>query len=139
MKTKLYLAILLSHVGVLLSMLAPLIQGSEIRQNLAGATEPDSYFLNAFEYIYNDVHTFTSALMIVFMCLHAFGIVNAIIGMRTVKAKRLCINLAFIFSFASSLMGALQLHTKSYVLFAICAASFLVIAICSIVLLKREE
>jgi hypothetical protein len=45
----------------------------------------------------------------------------------------------FINALASAFMGALLLYSKSYALFFICAATFILISFCSIKLIKSEE
>jgi hypothetical protein len=71
--------------------------------------------------------------------VHVVGIVNAVAGVARERFSHFSINLTIICGFASALMGALHLYSKSYTLFAICAFSFLAIAVCSIKLVKMEN
>lgn len=138
LKRKIYSVVLFSHIGVLLTLLFPVIRVDEIRMGIENTTETESSYLNFFEFASNPTHILSAFLMTVFIAVHIVGIVNAIYCIITNKANRLLINLTFAYSFASALMGALQLYSMSYVLFTVCAVSFLLIALSSLYLMRKE-
>ena len=137
MKRKINIIVLLSHLAVLLSLFFPVIHVEEIRLGIEGASETESYYVSFLEFAQNGSDTLTAVLMMILICVHFLGIINALYVVITNKESIILTNLTFAYSFASSLMGALQLYSRSYVLFLICAASFLIIAISSIILVRK--
>ena len=138
MKIKSYVAVLLSHLAVLIALLTPIIRVSEIKMTLTGEKSDEASLVNFIEFIVRDPYNFTSVLMLVLVGVHIMGVANALFGIIKKKYSHSSINFTFYCSFASALMGALHLYSKSYALFFICAVSFLVIAFCSIKLIKSE-
>ena len=138
LKRKIYLIVLLAHIGVLITLLFPVIRVDEIRMGIANIAETESNYLDYFEFMSNPSHILTAWLMTVFLIGHIIGIVNAVFCIITNKGGRVIINLTFACSFASALMGALQLYSQSYILFTVCAVSFLLIALSSLYLIRRE-
>ena len=139
MKKKLYLLTLFSHLAVLIALCTPVIRMTETRMNMNGEKEAYSYYINLIKFAKDDIYSFTSMYMLVLTLVHIVGIANAIVGIFQKEYNNVSVNLTLMCGFASALMGALQLYSKSYALFAICAISFLVIAFCSIKLVKSEK
>lgn len=139
MKRKIYIINLISHMAVLLALLTPVIRITEIRMSLSGEKETFSHYVNIIQFVKDDIYSFTSIYMLFLTFVHVVGIVNAVAGVARERFSHLSINLTIICGFASALMGALHLYSKSYTLFAICALSFLAIAVCSIKLVKMEN
>ncbi len=138
MKFKAYLGILLSHLTVLIVLFTPIIRLNEIKIVNSGEKVSDIYYANLVEFIDNQGVSLTSFVMIFLTIGHILGIGNAIFGLIKKEHNHISINLTFVCSFASALMGALLLYSKSYALFAICAVSFFFISFCSIKLIKAE-
>ena len=139
LKIKAYVAILCSHLAVLTALLTPIIRVAEIKMTSAGRTETDSYYLNIFDFARVNLNSVSTFLMLVLAVFHFFGVANAFYGLFKKSYSHLSINLTFIFGLASAFMGALQLYSRSYALFFICAATFILISLCSIKLIKSEE
>ena len=139
MKNKLYITTLFSHLAVLLTLLAPVIRMTETRMNLLGEKESFSYYVNVMEFLRGDIYSISSIQTIILILVHILGIANAIAGIARKEYSHLSINCTIICGFASALMGALHLYSKSYVLFAVCAISFFAISFCSIKLVKSEK
>lgn len=139
MKKKLYVTTLVAHLLVLLSLLTPIIRITEIRMNISGEKVINSYYVNIIKFVQDDIYSFTSLFMMVLILVHVIGIINAIVGVVKKRYSHLSINITIICGFASALMGALHLYSRSYTLFVICAVSFFAIAFCSIKLIKSED
>ena len=138
MKRKIYIINFVSHMAVLLALLTPVIRITEIRMSLSGEKEDFSHYVSIIQFIKDDIYSFTSIYMLFLTLVHIVGIVNAVIGIVKEQFSHFSINVTIICGFASALMGALHLYSKSYVLFTVCALSFLAIAVCSIKLVKME-
>jgi len=138
LKNKVYITVLLSHLIVLLSLFAPIIRVNLGEMKVEGESLLDSYYTNIVESVLNNAYDVTTILMLVLVFFHMCGIANAIYGLIRKGYRNRTINVTVALSFASGLMGALQLYSKSYVLFAICAASFLVLSACSMLLVKED-
>lgn len=139
MHKKHFLLIMLSHLIVVLSLFAPLIRVSENRLNNSGITTADTNYLNIFQYVYNDIYTVTAVVMIILAVLSLVGIGTAVYGIVKKEVNTRAVKISFALSFSLSAMGALQMYSKSYVLFIICAVCFFVASICSIRLMKQEK
>ncbi len=139
MKNKAYIAIILSNLIVLLALFLPLIHVSEIRMDITGEKIAETYYVNIIEYVQHDVYNFTMIVMIILAGFNVLGAINGVYGLVKKGCSRASINLAFFTGFASAIAGALQLYSKSYTFFAICAISFIVITLSSLRLNKLEE
>ncbi len=143
MHKKHFLLIMLSHLIVVLSLFAPLIRVSENRLNTSGSTiaetNTETNNLNIFQYVYNDIYTVTAVAMIILAVLSLVGIGTAVYGIVKKEVNTRAVKISFALSFSLSAMGALQMYSKSYVLFIICAVCFFVASICSIRLMKQEK
>ena len=139
MKRKLYVATLLAHLSVLFSLLAPIIRVNEVRMTLGGEKVVNSYYVNIIKFVRDDIYSATTIFMMALTVVHLWGIANALVGIVKREYSHLSINITFICGFASALMGALHLYSRSYALFAICALSFFIISFCSVKLIKSEE
>ena len=139
LKIKAYVAILCAHLTVLTALCIPIIRVAEVKMTAVGQTETDSYYLNIFDFARVNLNSFSTFLMLFLTVVHLFGVVNAFYGLFKKSYSHLSINLTFIFGLASAFMGALQLYSRSYALFFICADTLILIYICSIKLIKSEE
>lgn len=139
MKNKAYIAIILSNLIVILALFLPLIHVSEIRMDINGEKIAESYYVNIIQYVEHDVYNLTMIVMIIVAGFNVLGAGNGIYGLVKKKYSHASINLSFFTGFASAIIGALQLYSKSYVFFVICAVSFIVITLCSLRLNKLEE
>ncbi len=131
--------ILLSHLVMVGSLFAPLIRVSENRLNNTGITLIDTNYINIFQYVYNDIYTVTAVFMIILALISIVGIVFSIIGITKDELSTRIVKISFACCFSPAAMGALQMYSKSYILFLICAISFFVSAICTIRLMKQEK
>ncbi len=138
MKNKVYIAVLLSHLIVLLSLFAPIIRVNLGEMKVEGESLLDSYYTNIVESVLNNAYGITTILMLVLTVFHLCGIANAIYGLIRKGYRNRTINVTVALSFTSGLMGALQLYSKSYLLFFICAASFVVLSVCAMLLVRAE-
>lgn len=138
MHKKYYLLSLICHSVVAVSLCFPVISVSETRLNNVGNTLTDTNFLNIFQYVYNDVYTITAVLMIILGVFEILGAMNCLYAMTKSTVERLPSKLAFIFGFSSAIMGALQVYSRSYILFVICASAFVLSEICAIRLMRLE-
>ena len=139
MKIKYYITALCSHITVLCALLAPVIRVTETKMTSISDKTVTSSYLNVFEFLQVNLNSLSSAIMIILMVLHVTGVVNAIVGIVKKGYVNTCVSLTFICGLASAFMGALQLYSGSYVLFLICASSFMLISFCSIRLIKIEH
>ena len=139
LKFKAYLGILLSHLTVLIVLFTPIIRMSEIIIDVSGEKVTNVYSVNLVDFIKGQGDTTTTFIMIVLTAGHIVGIANAVFGLVKKGHNHISINLTFVCSFASALMGALLLYSRSYVLFSVCAVSFVMISFCSIKLIKAEQ
>lgn len=138
MKNKVYIAVLLSHLIVLLALFAPIIRVNLGEMKVEGESLLDSYYANIIESVQNNAHGVTTILMLVLVFFHLCGIANAIYGLVRKGYRHKTINITVALGFTSGLMGALQLYSKSYLLFFICASSFMVLSVCSMLLVRTE-
>ena len=139
MKKKLYIATLVSHMAVLIALFIPVICMTETRMNIWGEKETFSYFVNVIQFLKDDIYSISSIQTMFLILVHICGIINAIVGLVREEYSHFSINVTIICGFASALLGALHLYSKSYALFAICAISFFAISFCSIKLVKLEK
>ena len=138
-KFKSYLGIFLSHLSVLVVLFTPVIRLSEIVIDSAGEKVTNIYYVNLVDFISTQGYSLTTFIMLILTAVHLFGLCNALFGMIKKKHNHFSVNATFVCSFASALMGALLLYSKSYALFFVCASSFLIISFCSIKLIKSES
>lgn len=139
MKNKAYIAIILSNLIVLLALFLPLIHVSEIRMDITGEKIEESYYVSIIQYVEHDVYNLTMIVMIILAGFNALGAANGIYGLVKKELSHASINLAIFTGFASAISGALQLYSKSYTFFIICAISFIVTIMCSLKLNKLEK
>ena len=139
MHRKHYIFILISHLVLAISLLFPVITVSEIRLAPLLGTESQTHSLNLIEYTAKSINPVTSYLMIAFLIIAIAGISNAIFGIISKKLKPTSVKLSFIFGFSSAAMAAVQLYSGSRILITICVATFAVISVASIRLIKLEE
>ena len=136
---KYFLAIIISHLAVIISLFFPLINVDEIRIGISGVEGTETYFINVVEYIQTDIYPLTSIIMISLMIMATFGVVNSVVGIFIRKLHAVNVKLSFIFGFSSAIFAALLLYSSSVVLSLICAGSFIIISVASIRLIKAEE
>ena len=98
----------------------------------------ESYHTNIIESVMHDTTGVLTILMLVLAFFHLCGIANAIYALIRRGYRNRTVNVTVVLSFASGLMGALHLYSKSYLLFGICAFSFLVLSVCSVLLVRTE-
>ena len=128
---KLYIAILLSHLLVPISLLFPILKISE-------SLEGQGYY-NVINYIILNEYTYVTVLLIIFSIVELCGLSNAIYGLTINELNRKNISMSFLFGFSSAILGAMFISTGSYLFFIICAISFVVISYASIRLMKLEQ
>ena len=68
-----------------------------------------------------------------------FGVINAVYGLAKNELKHRTVQLSFLMSFSSAILGAMFISASSYIFFVICALSFVMIAYSSIKLMKLEQ
>ena len=139
LKTKYYIIALCSHLTVLCVLLMPIIRVTETKMTSISDKTVTSIYVNVFEFLQVNLNSLSSIIMIILMSAHVAGIVNAIVGIIKKGYVNVCVSLTFICGLASAFMGALQLYSGSYTLFAICALTFLAISFCSVRLIKIEH
>lgn len=139
MKNKYYITALCSHITVLCALLMPVIRVTETKMTSISDKTVTSSYLNVFEFLQVNLNSLSSAIMIILMAAHVAGIANAIVGTLKKGYVNTCVSLTFACGLASAFMGALQLYSGSYILFSICAISFVLIAFCSLRLIKIEH
>lgn len=139
MKNRFFIGILLSHLAVIVSLLTPIIRVDEERLGISGNGITDVRYFNIIDYMTKDIHRLTGVLMIILAVFHILAILNALYGLFFKGYHHASIKYTFVLAFASATMGALQLYSQSYVFFAICAVSFLLVSFCSIRLMKLED
>ena len=139
MHKKYYLLSMICHTVVAVSLCFPVISVSETRLNSMGNVLTDTNLLNIFQYVYNDIYTITAILMIVLGIFEILGALNCLYAMSKKTVERLPSKLAFMYSFSSAIMGALQVYSRSIILFLICVASFVITQLCSIRLMRLEK
>ena len=130
MRLKAYLVILSAHMTVLTALVTPIIRTS--------FDEASSEYMNIFQFAEININSLSTFLMLFLTLVHIAGVGNSLYGIFKRSYSHISINMTFICGLASALMGALQLYSKSYALFSICAITFFVISFCSIKLIKSE-
>lgn len=139
MKTKAYLAILLSHLTAIVVLFTPVIRVTEIKMNILGQKIENSYFVNIVDFMKAERSKLTTVLMLVLAIMQLVGLLNAIYGLIRKEYSHTSINLTFASGFTIALLGAVHLYSKSYALFIVCAIAFFVVAFCSGKLIKSEK
>lgn len=134
MHKKPFIIILLSHLIVPLSLLFPVFKVGNKLTN----TSVDKDFVNIIGYVQINVYGYITVVLVIFMIMEILGIVNSINGIRHKELKHAPIRNSFYLGFSSAVLGATFISVGSYVFFAVCAASFLVISYFSIKLMKME-
>ena len=133
MKQKAYITISCSHLAVLVALVTPIIRVTGV-----GGAEESTFYTNIFNYVSINMNALSTVIMLILIAVHFVGIANAAYGIIKKNYNHFSINMTFLCGFASALMGALFLYSKSYMLFTICALSFLIVSFCSIKLIKSE-
>ena len=139
MHKKYYLLSLVCHIAVVISLCLPTISVSETRLNNLGNTLTDTNFLNIFQYVYSDIYTITAILMIALGVVEILGALNCVYAMSKKTVERLPSKLAFLYGFSSAIIAALQVYSRSYILFSICATSFIITEVCAFRLMRLEN
>ena len=114
------------------------LRGGGVLSGLDGEKIAESFYINIIDYVQHDVYNFAMIVMIILAGFNLLGVINGIYGLVCKNLKHASINLALFTGFASGIAGALHLYSKSYVFFIICAASFIMITLCSFKLNKSE-
>lgn len=139
MHRKYYLLIAIAHMFLTVSLLTPILVISETKVGWGGTTSQIMYRMNLFEYVSYDAYTIVSVFMIMFAILSIIGAVYALIQVFSKKPSTRASKISFALGFASAILGALQVDSKSYVFFVFCVISFFVISFCSIRMMKFDE
>ena len=139
MHRKFYIAILVSHLSLIVSMIFPVLKVNEIRLTPGGAGSAQVQNLNLFQYIAKEVSPITGYFMIFLLVIAIGGIVNSVYGIISKKVGSLSVKLAFVFGFSSAAMAALQLYSNSALLLIICIVTFAIISVASVKLIKMDE
>ena len=138
-KNKAYISVLLSHLVVLVVLFTPIIRVMEIKMDMLGQKIENSFFVNIIDYLKGERYSLTSVFMMLLTLGQLLGIANALYGLFKKGYSHTSISITFACSFLVALLGALQLYSKSYALFIICAVAFFVISFCSVKLIKAEK
>lgn len=139
MKNKAYFTILLAHLTVIIVLFTPIIRITEIKMNSIGQKIENSFFVNIVGFMKAGKSKLTVTLVVILAIIQLFALSNAVYGLFRKRFSHTSINLTFAGVFALALLGAVQLYSKSYALFTICAVAFFVGSYCSIKLIKAEE
>ena len=139
MHKKFYIANLVSHLSLIISMIFPVLKVDEKRLALLTDQSVQAQNLNLFEYIAKRVSPITGYFMIFLLLIACAGVANSVYGMIEKKVNSLSVKLSFIFGFSSAAMAALQLYSNSILLLIICVVSFVIISISSVKLMKIDE
>lgn len=139
MKNKSYIAVLLSHLTVIVVLFTPIIRATEIKMDILGQKIENSYYVNIIDFLKDERYSLSSVLMLILTLGQLVGLANAIYGLFKKGYSHTSISITFSCSFLVALLGALHLYSKSYALFIICAVAFFVISFCSVKLIKAEE
>ena len=139
MHKKYYLLSMLCHSAVAIALCLPTISVSETRLNNMGNTLTDTNFSNIFQYVSSDIYTITAILLIVLGIVEILGILNCVYAMSKKTVARLPSKLAFLYGFSSAIIAALQVYSRSYILFSVCATSFVITQLCSVRLMRLEN
>ena len=139
MHRKYYIAILVSHLTLAVTLFFPVINVDEIRLMPWADAQSEAQSLNLIEYTAKSINPVTAYLMIAFLVVAVVGAGNAVFGLISKKLNAVSVKLSFIFGFSSASMAAMQIYSVSNVLIIICAITFAVISIASIRLIKLEE
>ena len=139
LKKGIFITVIFSHLVVLLSLLAPVIRVTEGGIMIEGESLLESYYINVVQYVLSGIHVITSVLLIIMIFFHFSGIAIAIYGMIRKGYGHKTVNMTVFLGFTSGLMGALNLYSESYALFAVCAVSFIALTVCSVLLIRAES
>ena len=139
MQRKYYIAILISHLTLVISLFFPVISVNEIRLMPWADTQSEAQSLNLIEYTAKSINPVTAYLMIAFLVIAVVGAGNAIFGIVSKKLNSLSVKLSFIFGFSSAAMAAVQLYSGSSTLILICVLTFAIISLASLRLIKLED
>ena len=139
LKKRIYITVIISHLVVLLALFAPIIRVIEGGIMVEGESLLESYYINVVQYVLSGIHIITSVLLLILVFFHLCGIAVAIYGMIRKGYGHKTVNLTVFLGFTSGLMGALNLYSKSYALFAVCAVSFVTLTACSVLLIRAES
>lgn len=139
MHRKYYLSIAIAHIFLMVSLLTPILVIAETKVGWGGNTSEIMYRMNIFEYIRYDAYAVVSFFMISLSVFSIIGAIYALIQAFSEKPSTRASKISFALGFASAMLGALQVDSKSYVFFVFCVVSFFVISFCSIRLMKFDE
>ncbi len=139
MKNKAYIAVLLSHLTAFVVLFTPIIRVTEIKMDVVGQRLENSYFVNIIDYIKMEKSSLPAIIMVILALGQLVGIGNSIYGLVKKGYSHISINLTFACGFLVALLGAVQLYSKSYALFSVCAVAFFVVSFCSVKLIKAEN
>ena len=139
MKNKAYIAVLLSHLTAFVVLFTPIIRVTEIKMDVVGQRLENSYFVNIIDYIKMEKSSLPAIIMVTLALGQLVGIGNSIYGVVKKEYSHISISLTFACGFLVALLGAVQLYSKSYALFSVCAVAFFVVSFCSVKLIKAEN
>lgn len=128
MSKKYFLAILISHAIVPISLLFPVLQISQGVEHI-----------NIFEFISQNQYLYVTILLITFLTVELFGFGNAIYGLTRRELNHKNIQMSFLLGFSSAILGAMFISVGSHLFSVICAISFVVISYSAIKLMKKES
>lgn len=135
MHKKYFIVILLSHLFIPVSLLFPVLQ---VPSNAVSELSEFEFF-NVVRFIQLNQYTYVTILLVLFTIVELFGVINAIYGLAKNELKHRTVQLSFLMSFSSAILGAMFISASSYIFFVICALSFVLIAYSSIKLMKLEQ
>jgi len=139
LKNKAYIAVLLSHLTAFVVLFTPIIRVTEIKMDVVGQRLENSYFVNIIDYIKMEKSSLPAIIMVTLALGQLVGIGNSIYGVVKKEYSHISISLTFACGFLVALLGAVQLYSKSYALFSVCAVAFFVVSFCSVKLIKAEN
>lgn len=131
MGKKFSVIILISHLIVPLSLMFPVLQSSEASKS--------AELFNVFQFISQNQYFYISILLIAFLIIELCGVANAIYYLSVKYPNQRSVGISFLFGFAPAILGAMFIGAGSYLFFALCALSFILISYCSIKLMKLED
>ena len=135
MHKKYFIVILLSHLFIPVSLLFPVLQ---VPSNAVSELSEFEFF-NVVSFIQLNQYTYVTVLLVLFTIVELFGVINAVYGLAKNELKHRTVQLSFLMSFSSAILGAMFISASSYIFFVICALSFVMIAYSSIKLMKLEQ
>lgn len=135
---KLYFITAISHLIAPIAMLLPVFRTQETVVGIGGESTEISAYVSVFEYLTESAYLLTSILMISLIIADLLGAINSVIALVDKKRQSIYSTLAFFFSFAPAIIGALVLYSRSYLIFIICAICFAINSAVSTKLMKTK-